>query len=435
MSEVTPRRDGLPLTPDEQRRALVIERRSRRAEEDRRDDAAAHARDVSPALGTAASPASWRRAARGARVAGHRRNWRDGAWSFLYGADTEYGDADSERVASAARRARSGPPPPDVHGPIILPPVWTWEVPLYFWFGGIAAGSSFAALACDVTGDRNAARTARTVALAAFAPSPPLLIMDLGRPERFLNMLRIFKTRSPMSTGSWCLTLFGNLAVTGVGADLVGRPRVAVIAGGATAATGVYLGSYTAALLAGTAVPVWARSRALLPPIFIATATASGAAATRLLIGATAGHDASASRAALADIEVAAMTAELVLAAVNERRLGPLGRSLERGRAGRLFCGGRWATRTGLALRALGGRRGLLDDVPSILFLLAALAFRFGWLHAGRDSAEDHNAVALAARAARPERELRFSSRVGGEGQGDLDAGGAEVDEGDEGVG
>ncbi len=28
-----------------------------------------------------------------------------------------------------------------------------------------------------------------------------------------------------------------------------------------------------------------------------------------------------------------------------------------------------------------------------------------------------------------------FSSRFGGEGQGDLDAGGAEVDEGDEGVG
>ena len=69
-------------------------------------------------------------------------------------------------------------------------PVWTWEVPLYFWFGGLAAGSSFVALACDLAGDRRSARWARLVALGAVAPCAPLLIADLGRPLRFLNMLR-----------------------------------------------------------------------------------------------------------------------------------------------------------------------------------------------------------------------------------------------------
>src|SRR3712207_7763476 len=41
--------------------------------------------------------------------------------------------------------------------------------------------------------------------------------------ERFVNMLRIFKTRSPMSMGAWCLSVFGGLAGASGGADLIGR--------------------------------------------------------------------------------------------------------------------------------------------------------------------------------------------------------------------
>ena len=128
---------------------------------------------------------------------------------------------------------------------------------------------------------------ARKVALAALMPSPPLLIMDLGRPERFYNMLRIFKPRSPMSMGAWALTAFGDLAAAAVGADLLGRRREAKLLGGANAIVGGYLGSYTGVLLASTAVPVWARSRLFLGPIFVSTAAATGAAATRLALVAT----------------------------------------------------------------------------------------------------------------------------------------------------
>ena len=77
-----------------------------------------------------------------------------------------------------------------VNGPMIKAPVWTWEVPLYFWFGGMASGSSFVALACDLAGDHRSAARARKVALGALVPCPPLLIADLGRPARFVNMLR-----------------------------------------------------------------------------------------------------------------------------------------------------------------------------------------------------------------------------------------------------
>jgi formate-dependent nitrite reductase membrane component NrfD len=102
------------------------------------------------------------------------------------------------------------------------------------------------------------------VALAAALPSAPLLVLDLGRPLRFLHMLRIFKPRSPMSMGAWCLAAFSGAATLAVGADILGHGKPARALGAATVLLGTYLGSYTGVLLAATAVPVWARSRALL---------------------------------------------------------------------------------------------------------------------------------------------------------------------------
>jgi hypothetical protein len=353
-------------------------------------------RDMTPALGTRGEPGAWRRAVEGARVALHRRGFADARWSYLYG-DTNY-TREAGEVAAASRRMRGGSEPPvPVTGPVLNAPVWTWEVPLYFWFGGIATGASFAAVGADAAGDRAAAATARRVALGAVVPCAPLLIKDLGRPERFLNMLRIFKPRSPMSMGAWCLAAFSNAAAGAVAADLAGRRREAAGLGAATAALGTYLGSYTGVLLASTAVPVWSRSRTLLPPIFVCTATATGAAATRLALAATGAPAGSPSRTALARVETAAMAAELVLSTANERRLGALAKPLEEGRAGRLFQGAKAAVAAGLALRA-SRRQGLADNAASALFLGAGLAFRYAWVAAGRTSAADDEAVARAAR-------------------------------------
>jgi hypothetical protein len=280
----------------------------------------------------------------------------------------------------------------------------------------------------------------------------PLLIADLGRPERFHHMFRIFKTRSPMSMGAWCLLAFTQAGGGALLADLLGRRRIARALTAATAACGVYLGSYTGVLLAGTAVPAWHRSRAFLPPIFVCTATASGAAATRLALAPTGGgrgakpvrralaatgvrrgakpvrralaatgvrrgakpvrrvlaatgrrRDSAPTRDALAALECAAMTAELVLSALNDRRLGIAGRVLESGRPGRFLKAARAINGAGLAVRAaraLRGPRGagIADELPSVLFLVAALLYRFGWVSAGRPSALDHDAVAALAR-------------------------------------
>jgi len=371
----------------------------------REDDAGGShgARDMTAALGTPAQPASWTRAQEGAPVALHVGQWEDGRWSYLYGADTQYAPEDAPangNVAEAARRARgSRDLPVEPQGPMIHAPVWTWEVPVYFWFGGIASGSAFVAFACDLAGDEHSARIARRVSLAAVAPSPVLLIMDLGRPARFLNMLRIFKPRSPMSVGAWCLVAFSNTIAGAVAADLLGQRRAARVLGGATALLGGYLGSYTGVLLAATAVPVWARSRLFLGPIFVSTATATGAAATRLALVASGLPDGHPTRRAIGNVETGAMAAELLLSVVNEKRLGEAGHVLDEGAAGRRFRTAKWLVRGGLALRfarARGGRR--VHDLASLMYLVAGLLFRLAWVGAGRASAEDDVAVAKMAR-------------------------------------
>ena len=96
--------------------------------------------------------------------------------------------------------------------PIIKEPAWTIEVPWYFFTGGLAGASApFAAAAPDTRNDRQAS-AALTVAGAGIAASEPLLVSDLGRPERFHHMLRVFKPTSPMSMGSWALAAMGPAA-------------------------------------------------------------------------------------------------------------------------------------------------------------------------------------------------------------------------------
>ncbi|CAA9530169.1 MAG: Formate dehydrogenase O putative subunit, partial [uncultured Solirubrobacteraceae bacterium] len=189
-------------------------------------------RDMEPAVGRRGQPGEWKRGEEGAPVALHHDDWREAKWSFLYDKETSYsGDGEggpaNGSVAAAAQRMRGGEDVPvAVQGPVINAAVWTWQVPLYFWFGGMATGSSFVALACDLVGDHRSARIARMVTLGAIVPGSPLLVMDLGRPERFLHMLRIFKTRSPMSMGAWCLSAFSTVAGGAVAADAASQRAV-----------------------------------------------------------------------------------------------------------------------------------------------------------------------------------------------------------------
>ena len=118
--------------------------------------------------------------------------------------------------------------------PVLKPPVWTWEVPVYFFVGGLAGMAGvLAAAARFVGGDPSLAVTALWVAAAGAVVSASLLISDLGRPARFLNMLRVFKRRSPMSVGAWTLASFGGASAVALALALASAEGLGAGAGGA----------------------------------------------------------------------------------------------------------------------------------------------------------------------------------------------------------
>ena len=372
---------------------------------------------VRPALGRRGGPASWS-AAGDASVALAGGDFADSRWSFLYSPDqTAYAAFEPEpgEVAAANRRMRAAPLP-DVRGPFLKAPLWSWEVPVYLWAGGVAAGAASVALACDAAGDAGAAVIARRVALAAVAPCPVLLVADLGRPERFLNMLRIVKPRSPMSTGAWCLLGFSGAAAAAVLADALRMRRAARAAGATTALLGAYFGSYTGVLLSCTAVPVWARSRAFLGPMFASSAAMTGAAATRLALLTRGGANDARTDGALQTIEHLSLVAHVALTSANRRQLGITGEALDSGRHGLVLRSAERALFAAvlakLTVRALRGRRArdLVDTTASATYLAAALAVRIGWIEAGTASARDDAAAAAQGRRTRDVRSGAYES-------------------------
>src|SRR5213595_809301 len=97
--------------------------------------------------------------------------------------------------------------------PVVKPPVWTWEIPVYFFIGGLGGMSAVIALGALLFSHFDVARAAMWTGAIASVLSPILLILDLGRPRLFINMLRVFKPQSVMSMGSWILTAFGMCVV------------------------------------------------------------------------------------------------------------------------------------------------------------------------------------------------------------------------------
>src|SRR6185312_10027082 len=200
--------------------------------------------------------------------------------------------------------------------PVVKEPVWEPMVPAYFFLGGTAGAAASLGLAARLTGNAPLARAATYVDAVAIAASPPLLIADLGRPERFLNMLRMFKVTSPMSVGTWIVSASGLASGAAAALELVGRlPRAKLAAEATAGALGPFLATYTAALLADTSIPVWHEARRELPFIFAGSSAASAGAACALIARPTAAGPAR--RLALAGAAV-----ELTGSAAMRRRLG-----------------------------------------------------------------------------------------------------------------
>ena len=268
--------------------------------------------------------------------------------------------------------------------PILKAPVWQPEIPWYFFTGGLAGASAILGLAARASGNRPLAKTSLYVSMAGDAVSPALLVSDLGRPERFLNMLRVFKVTSPMSVGSWILAGSGTSTALATGLELIDRaPRLKVAAETVSALFGAPLSVYTATLVSDTAIPVWHEARHELPFVFGASAAASaGAAAAALLPPADAGP---ARRLAVGG---AAFGNAAMLAM--EARLGRVGEPYRRGEAGKYNAIAKVCTTAGAVLLAGSARRSRLAAVAGGALVLAGeAALRWSVFRAGFQSASD----------------------------------------------
>ncbi len=258
--------------------------------------------------------------------------------------------------------------------PLLKQPVWSPEVPLYFFVGGAAGAAAVTGAAARLSGaSARLVRDARWIALAGAGLSAPLLIADLGRPERFLNMLRVFKPQSPMSVGTWILTMFGGSSTAAIVLPGAFGDAAALV----SAAAGLGMATYTGVLLGATAIPVWARHAPVLPAHFAASAAAAAASMLELR-----GHRSQ----ALNGIGIAAAAFETFTGARIEMNSDvesePLRDPLTR-------IGGVLSGPVPLVLRILGAKSRKTRRLAAASAILGSLITRFAWVKAGRVSARD----------------------------------------------
>ena len=203
------------------------------------------------------------------------------------------------------------------HNPLVDPhlAVWSWEIPVYLFLGGIVAGMM-------VLAGVNLVRLARGDDPKRFfsvqTPIFAIALLSLGMLALFLDLAHklyvwriyvAFEPSSPMSWGSWVLILVypvlaasallrlpeswpwlgRTLPVVASASDwLCARPGVIRILGWANILLGVALGIYTGILLnTMVARPLW--NTTILGPLFLVSGLSAGAAmihlATRIFPG------------------------------------------------------------------------------------------------------------------------------------------------------
>jgi polysulfide reductase-like protein len=304
-------------------------------------------------------------------------------------------------VAGRGVDITGGPVPrkPGYYGePIVKPPVWTWEIPVYFFVGGLSGMAAVISLVAFSFSHSDLGITAMWLAAIGAIVSPVLLILDLGRPRLFLNMLRVFKYKSPMSVGAWILFAFGACVIPslialqlharhilGTGIDQFLKILAGLLVGG-SAFWGILLATYTGVLLGATAIPAWFLHRVLLPIHFGTVGLGSAAALLELL-----GHRITPLNA-LGFLAAGIETALWIWLEIDKH--GAADRALHEGLPG-------WFIRSGEFFSGpLAFILRLTNLVPlaAISFLIGALISRFGWIEAGKVSGRDPEAVFASQR-------------------------------------
>ncbi|WP_230487190.1 NrfD/PsrC family molybdoenzyme membrane anchor subunit [Nocardioides anomalus] len=273
---------------------------------------------------------------------------------------------------------------------ILKTPTWkTPDVPLYLFLGGLGGASAVLAEGAALSNRPRLEAVTRGAAAAAAGLGTVFLIHDLGRPERFLNMLRVFKPTSPLSVGSFILAPFATFSTGAFALQVLGRlPRLARLCGVGAAAFGPPLATYTAALFANTAIPAWAEARRELPFVFGGSGAAAGGGLAMVL--APVEESGPALRLALAGAALELAATEAIV-----RRHGLVAEPYEIGKPGALMKTSRALTVAGAALSLLGRRSRLARAAAGASYVAGSVVLRFGIFEAGLASARDPKYVVV----------------------------------------
>jgi hypothetical protein len=267
--------------------------------------------------------------------------------------------------------------------PVLNPPVWAApDIPGYLFLGGLAGSSSLLGAAASATGRHRLATVCKTGAAGGVLLSLAALVHDLGRPSRFLNMLRVFKVTSPMSVGSWLLSAYTPMAVVSASSALTGRWRpLGTAATVGSVALAPVVTTYTGALLSDTAVPAWHDGYREMP--FVFAGSGAMAAGGLGLVGAPRDE-----RGLARAVAVTGTALELAASHRMTHRMGFVAEPYERGRAGLLMRAGQ-VTAVASAVGALLARGPRASRVAGTGLVLSSALTRFGIFAAGMASARD----------------------------------------------
>ena len=296
--------------------------------------------------------------------------------------------------------------------PMLKRPTWAWEIAWYFFLEGLSSGAFLISSLADLSHEQRFRKMSRLGYFAAFGallPCPPLLIKDLGRPERFYHMLRVFKPSSPMNLGAWALTAYSlplslltgsefmaSLPFSEPKLKLVGKMlprRLLGILGIPCALTMV---SYPGVLLSTTSTPVWAKSP-LLGALFACHSMSSGASAILLAMSVSGSHDLE-TKKKLEKIKLLSSLCEAAVLAgylITSRKTSD---PLTRGKHKWTF----WLGAVGIGLiaptvietiRKPKKSKRKSSILSSVMTLVGGLALKWAVTYAGRDSAMDPKAA------------------------------------------
>ena len=287
--------------------------------------------------------------------------------------------------------------------PIIKEPVWgARDVGGYLFFGGLAGASSVLAGFAQAAGNHKQAKASKIAAAGAIGLSGVALVADLGRPERFLNMLRVFKPTSPMSVGSWLISAFGGASAAAAACAVTGRlPKVGAAATAGAALVGPAICTYTAALICDTAVPAWHDAHREMPYLFAGSAASAAGGLGMMAVPAEDAGQA-------IRFAVLGAATELTAKSLLLKRLGETAEPYQAGRSGKLMEAAEILTTAGLAGAVLAGRSRTAIMLSGAALVASSALTRLGIFEAGRASARDPKYVVrpqrerLAAKAREP---------------------------------